>query len=249
MTKTRWRFTGERLVPGAAWLQPMRVENLARFRFFAQHASGARVLDLGCGAGEGTDYLRRERVWSVTGVDIAIETLMMARREYGADTVFSAMDVGALAFADASFDAVVSVEVIEHLSAPEFYLREARRVLRPQGTFVLTTPNRLRSSPRPELRWPEHVCEYSPDELSNLLHDMFSSVELWGEQVLIYERHPLRRLARRLAPIIKPWLPHWLRVRALPVIQMSIQPTLSLDDVCITQSSVDDAPTLIAMCQ
>jgi SAM-dependent methyltransferase len=249
MNRIRWRFTGERLVPGSAWLQPMRVENLARFRFFAQHVSGARVLDLGCGAGEGTDYLRRERAWNVTGVDIATDALMMARREYGAATVFGAMDVDALAFADASFDAVVSVEVIEHLSTPKTYLCEARRVLRSQGVFFLTTPNRLRSSPRPELRWPEHVLEYSPNELVDLLCGVFKTVELWGEYVPIFERHPLRRLVRHLAPALKPWLPHWLRVRALPLIQTSIRPSLSLDDVLITRSGIDDAPTLLAMCK
>jgi 2-polyprenyl-3-methyl-5-hydroxy-6-metoxy-1,4-benzoquinol methylase len=250
MMDQRWQYTGERLVPGAAWLQPMRIENLARFRFFAQHTPyGRRALDLGCGAGEGTAYLHREHGWDVVGVDVAVDALIMAHKEYGTSRAqFGAMDAGSLAFSDASFDAIVSVEVVEHLRIPQSYLREARRVLRPGGTFLLTTPNRLRSSPRPELRWPEHVREYSPSELLDLLGEVFIQIELWGQHIPVYEQHTIRRFVRKLAPIIKPWLPRWLRVRALPILHAAIKKELSIDDVLFTQLGLAECPTLVAIC-
>jgi SAM-dependent methyltransferase len=48
-----------------------------------------------------------------------------------------------LPFADASFDGVVSSEVLEHLENPHHLAREFARILRPGGAFVLTTPNIL----------------------------------------------------------------------------------------------------------
>lgn len=243
-------FTGERLVAGERWLQQMRVENLARFQFFVEHAAGQMALDLGCGAGEGTAFLRRQTGWRVVGVDVAGDALAAAKQEYGAGgAAFACMDAGQLAFAGGSFDGVISVEVIEHLRLPEPYLAEAARVLRAGGLFMLTTPNRLRSSPTPGSLWPEHVREYDPDELSSLLRRVFKTVELWGEYVPVFEAHPARRLMRRLAPFVKPWLPHYLRVRALPVLQSTIKSDLSLGDVRFTQTGLAEVPTLVALCR
>ncbi len=249
MTEANRKFTGERLVPGDDLLQPMRVENLARFKFFLERAAGSYVLDLGCGTGEGSGYLARRGTWFVVGADIAHGALSVARSEYAsAGLAFVQADATRLSFAARQFDAVISVEVIEHLVDPGPYLREVARVLKASGVFVLTTPNRLRSSPTPGSLWPEHVREFSPGELETLLRPHFSQVALWGEFVPIYEAHPARRLMRRLAPLVKPVLPRWLRVRALPAVQVAIKRELSLDDVRFTQDNLADRPTLVAVC-
>ena len=77
-----------------------------------------------------------------------------------------------LPFRDASFDALFAGELIEHLDDPTRGLREFRRVLKPGGALVLTTPNRLRlanladGSERPY--GPDHLSELSYDELLGL---------------------------------------------------------------------------------
>lgn len=249
MTANKWRFTGERLVPGNRWLAPMRVENLARFQFFCKRASGRWILDLGCGAGEGTAYLHQHRDWRVIGVDLAHEALVIAQQEYQESGAgFARADVQHLPFSQAHFDGVISVEVIEHIEDAQAYLQEVARVLRPGGIFMLTTPNRLRSSPTPGSLWPEHVREYSPTELYRILSAVFGRVELWGEHIPVYEIHPMRRLLRHLAPLVKPWLPHWLRVHALPIVQATIKSKLHLDDIRFTQVDLDEQPTLVAWC-
>lgn len=75
----------------------------------------------------------------------------------------------ALPFAPGSFDAVFAGEIVEHLADPDRALREWVGALRPGGRLVLTTPNRThlmaRLTRRYEPKNPEHLFEYSRDEL------------------------------------------------------------------------------------
>lgn len=96
---------------------------------------GARVLDLGCGKGRFAARLR-ERGARVVGLDLSMAMLRSAR---GLDRVRAS--ARRLPFADGAFDAVVAVEVFEHVGPPEPVLREARRVLRPGGVLAVVDKN------------------------------------------------------------------------------------------------------------
>ena len=92
------------------------------------------VLELGCGAGM-LALLKRKGV-TLTGVDLSNECATAARRN-GYDATFSAR-LSSLPFADASFDYVVSLDVIGHIEAEEkdAVLAEVKRVLRPGGVTM-----------------------------------------------------------------------------------------------------------------
>jgi len=153
--------------------------HLKAYETAAAMARGKRVLDLGCNNGYGSELLAREAA-HVTGVDVSERSIAAARRRCPR-LEFLLVDGVTLPFPDASFDAVFSFQVIEHIDDPAPYLAEIRRVLRPDGVAVLTTPNgevRLEPGMAP---WNEfHVREYSTRELSALLGRTFGSVEILG---------------------------------------------------------------------
>ncbi len=96
--------------------------------------AGSTVLELGCGAGI-LALLKRKGI-VLTGVDLSNECALASRRN-GYDSTFSA-ELTHLPFADASFDYVVSLDVLGHVGAEEkdAVLAEVKRVLRPDGVTM-----------------------------------------------------------------------------------------------------------------
>jgi ubiquinone/menaquinone biosynthesis C-methylase UbiE len=111
-----------------------------RRRFLLEHVTrGERVLDVGCGEGWFASELARAEV-EVIGVDVAEEPLRRARaRDAELDVRLMDPD-GPWPLPDASVDAVWAGETIEHVADTAGWLSEARRVLRPGGRLLLSTP-------------------------------------------------------------------------------------------------------------
>ncbi len=117
-----------------------------RLAFLLRHvAADQRVLDVGCGEGRFTAALADSGAQAV-GVDVAEEPLRRARARRG-DLQFLRVPVDhSWPLEDASFDAVWAGEVIEHVADTVGWLSELRRVLRPGGLALLSTPNHSRAS-------------------------------------------------------------------------------------------------------
>lgn len=94
-----------------------------------------RILDLGCGTGGVLTHL--QPFGEAIGLDPAPEAAGYCRQRDLPMVIGSGMEVP---FADGSFDAVLALDVIEHVPDDVALLREARRVLRPGGVLVVTVP-------------------------------------------------------------------------------------------------------------
>lgn len=169
-------FTGERVVPGkvdkALW-----DEHIARYIFAADFIKGRVVLDAGCGSGYGTDYLASCEAQQVIGVDISPEAVAYAQSHYKRQNLeFRIMDVTGLDLADKSFDVIVSFEVIEHLNHQEKFLSEVARILKDEGTFIVSTPNKEANPPG--YVNPFHTREFTLGKFYSLLKRYFRSVEI-----------------------------------------------------------------------
>jgi len=140
------------------------------------------VLDIGAGDCALSSLFAKNGA-KVLAVDSSSEGLEFGRAHFkrlGLAGKFILADVYRVPLLDATADAVVLADVIEHLDRPLDALKEARRLLRPGGCLVLTTPYRLREIPAPQ-----HVREFYPAELRSLLAAAgFTVVE-------IKESHPV----------------------------------------------------------
>jgi SAM-dependent methyltransferase len=119
---------------------------LHRYRFRTllaalAHQPAHDVLEIGATPGQFTAILV-EAGYRVRAVDLFPEQREALWRKLGVEVQFCNLDEQPLPYPDASFDAVVFSEVIEHLtSSPLHALKEMARVLRPNGRIIITTPN------------------------------------------------------------------------------------------------------------
>ena len=199
----------------SATVAPLNRLNPLRFQFFDRHIhewQPLQVLDVGCGGGFTCEFLAR-RGAGVTGVDQSAACVEAAGRHAAAADLtieYQQAQAERLPFEDATFDAVVCVDVLEHVEDLQQTIAEISRVLRPGGWFCFDTINRtwqsklvmiwllentLRQIPSGVHDWHKFI---TPTELSTLLEQQqlqiqsLSGFDLFGKGVL----GKLRRLRR-----------------------------------------------------
>lgn len=167
-------MAAERFEPARMRGELVEAEHLARYEWAAGHAAGRRVLDAGCGAGYGAEVLRRGGASAYVGVDVAEEAVRDASERFAEakDVRFERADLADLPMRDATFEAVVCFEVIEHVDDQERVIDELRRVLGPEGVLLVSSPNRPEYPPGN----PFHTRELDSAEFLSLLGERFTRV-------------------------------------------------------------------------
>jgi SAM-dependent methyltransferase len=174
--------TGERTAPGLPREEYWFARHLAAYEWCAgQIAPEGILIDAGAGEGYGIDLLRgRLRI----AIDYDAATCAHIHDHY-LDVAAVRANLIALPLPTGSVDAVVTLQVLEHMWDPLAFLREVRRIVTAGGRVLLSTPNRLTFSPglaRGEKPTnPFHVEEYDAQQVYALLHHAgFSDIAVHG---------------------------------------------------------------------
>ena len=179
---TTLAFTGERYVPEISG--NIQIEHMHRYVYSLALAKGKRVLDIASGEGYGSALLASQAAL-VVGVDIAEDAVSHARKKYQLPNLeFRLGSCSKIPLADASVDLVVSFETIEHHDEHEQMLAEIKRVLKPAGLVIISSPDKAIYTDKPDYHNPFHVKELYRDEFESLFRAHFKNVIALGQKVM-----------------------------------------------------------------
>lgn len=174
-------FTGERFTPDCT--REIRYEHFHRYALAAEWISGLNVLDAACGEGYGS-HLLAAKARQVTGIDISATAIAHASSSYAAANLeFVGTDCSNTPFDDSSFDCIISFETLEHLQDHQALLSEFRRLLKPDGFLVISSPDKAIYSDRMGNENPFHVSELYKPEFEKLLAGYFPVVHWLGQSL------------------------------------------------------------------
>ncbi|MBN2379214.1 class I SAM-dependent methyltransferase [candidate division WOR-3 bacterium] len=171
-----------------------------------------RILDLACGTGFGSEVL--SEVGEVVGVDISAESLEYANSRYKNGKVsFRQGNAEDAVFRQSlgKFDAVVSLETVEHLDDHYDYLRWVRATLRPGGALIVSFPSTF------TMDWaiPHHKRDISKEAARKMFSDCgFKIVRTHNQSDRIGMHHMIKEArfnSDMPAPPLKQWIKYYLR--------------------------------------
>jgi ubiquinone/menaquinone biosynthesis C-methylase UbiE len=253
------RFQGANVIE-AGVLSPYWGEHTARYSFALPYIKDKKVLDIACGTGYGLAFLKSSAK-SVTGVDVDIEAAKLAMSECDEKARVLLGDGTNLPFHDESFDVVTSFETLEHLHERKLFLSELKRVLKPNGLLILSTPNAYYTKPingKPTNKF--HVFEYKTEELKAELESQFRLQKFTGQTLdQSFTIPPFQdaqnRLPKDFATQTK--LFGWKVFNKIPLnIRENLSQTIwkkpfypTEKDYNFSAETIDFAPVLVAVCQ
>lgn len=160
-------------------------QRLLKAYYIAEPYIKGDLLEIGCGEGRGISLLK-DKTNSYTALDKIASVIEQLGKQYP-DVKFIQDNIPPLnKIEDNSFDIVITFQVIEHIKQDRQFLEEIKRVLKPGGKALISTPNIKKTLTRN----PWHIREYTAEQLTQLASTIFDKVEMKGvggnEKVMEY---------------------------------------------------------------
>lgn len=179
------KFTGERYIPDLE-IPEISYEHWHRYLYATPFVKDKVILDIACGEGYGS-HLLSQYAKRVVGIDISPEVIEYASINYVKDNLeFKTGSAGSIPIEGKEvFDVIISFETIEHITEDEqkAFMREVKGLLKPDGLFIVSTPNKLIYSDIPNLKNEFHIKEFYINEFKDFLSSHFSNIKLMGQKV------------------------------------------------------------------
>lgn len=177
MSKT---WTGERLETFI--LDEIAIDHLHRYAIASIICKNLEVLDIASGEGYGSMLLSKEAS-NVIGVDISKETVENARNKYKrSNLVFKEGSASKIPIATRSIDVAVSFETLEHHDKHQEMIDEIKRVLKPNGVLLMSSPDKKYYSDVRSLYNVFHVKELYYEEFKNLIKGSFTNADFLSQK-------------------------------------------------------------------
>ena len=155
-----------------------------RYMMALDLAKGKEVLEIASDEGYGSAMLAAVAV-NVIGVGLSGEAVDRARSRYQAINLqFVKGDCANIPLPNSSIDLVVSFETIEHHDEHRQMMKEIKRVLRPSGVLLISSPDRFNYSVHPNYKNPHHVKELFEQDFKALMESFFEHCAYYGQRVL-----------------------------------------------------------------
>lgn len=174
---------------------------------------GSKVLEIGCGDGYGANYLAGNDI-NVIGIDVDKHSINYAQRKYKNNKLsFNLYNGESINYEPHSFDMVISFQVMEHVEKINQYLENIKKMLKPNGLFLITTPNRTyRLCPGQPPDNPYHLREYDSNTLKETITSILPDAKIYGitaeEEVLNIEKERCRSSRQDYNPKEFHYVPH-----------------------------------------
>ncbi len=235
-------LTGERTLPDVPAENYWYRRHLAVYEWIGARVVGARVIDMACGEGYGSEVLSRSAA-SVVGVDANPEAHEHARLRYTRQNLSFERGMVENHGEPGAFDAVVFLQTIEHVQDAAAVLRHFRLLLAPGGVAYVSTPNLLTLAPPGAAKSdnPWHIKEYRAAEFATLCREVFPRVQMLG---LFHARKlRLHELALSCG-----WDAVHARLRLTKPFYDRFTPAIASSDFTLRAAGLDGALDFLAVC-
>ena len=177
------QWTGERYVP---WVDNagLSYEHLSRYLLAKEYAKNKMVLDMACGEGYGS-FILSDVAGFVVGIDIDPDSVDHARTKYQrGNLVFVTSERSDVTLQkDHGVDLIVCFEALEHMDKHVELMREVKRLLKSDGIFIVSTPDKKTYSDDRNYKNPFHTKELYLEEFRSLLSSSFKHTSILGQRI------------------------------------------------------------------
>lgn len=165
-------------------------QDVKRWKKLLKHYKGTRLLDMGCLDSLIPEFaVQKNPTAELWGIDLS-EVAINSMRQLFPYVYYDVQDVYQTKFPDDYFGYVVAGELIEHLERPSDFIKEAMRILRPGGTFALSTPLDEELEPG-AVDGERHLWSFSREDIQKILEPYGNvKIEVLGSTYFpIYKYH------------------------------------------------------------